>query len=223
MLIFNYYSEEYLLFGLINGKIRINRKNPNDFTDLRDYRLINMHDPLNGIIPSLILSYDSKFLFTIGHDGNVFVYDWFGPKIKRQKPKTVLIMPKKVVPVDDIEDPEYPSLEQEKIYAEMKRQEEAAAAHDRKVLNEIAVLQKKFNELLKTNDEMHEDLQLSHRELLLDERVTKQIKSELQAELDDVREDLAYDLEVAQVGKQKLYNYFFKKLDHIPIKITAIG
>lgn len=220
---FDWYSEDYLIFGLINGKIRINRKNFNDFTDLRDYRLINMHDPLNGTIPDLILSHDSKFLITIGYDGNVFVYDWHGPTIERQEPKTPLLMPKKVMSVDDIEDPDYPSLEQEKIYAELKRQEEAAAAHDRKILNEIAVLQKKFNELLKANDEMHIDLRLPHRELLLDERITKQIKGELQAELDDVREYLAYDLEVAQVGKHKLYNYFFKKLDHIPIKITGIG
>lgn len=208
---------------MINGKIRINRKNPNDFTDLRDYRLFNMHDPLNGNIPCLILNHDGNYLFTIGYDGNVFVYEWFGPQIIMDKSKTVLLMPKKVIPAEDINDPDYPSLEQEKIYAEIKRQEEAAAAHDRKVLADIAKLQKKFDELLMANDSMHEDLRFTQRGLLLDERITNQIKGELQAELDDVREDLAYDLEVAQVGKQKLYDYFFKKLDHIPIKISGIG
>ncbi|XP_046809374.1 cilia- and flagella-associated protein 44 [Lucilia cuprina] len=215
--------EEYLLFGMINGKIRINQKNTNDFTDLRNYRLVNMHDPINGNIPCLILSQDGKFLFSIGYDGNVFVYEWHGPQVMIEESKNVLLMPKKVVPAEDINNPEYPSLEQEKIYAEIKRQEEAAAAHDRKVLMDIEVLQKKFDQLLLANEAMHDDLRIPQRELLLDERITNQIKGELQAELDDVREDLAYDLEVAQVGKQKLYDYFFKKLDHIPIKISGIG
>ncbi|KAM7351532.1 cilia- and flagella-associated protein 44 isoform 2-T2 [Cochliomyia hominivorax] len=215
--------EDYLLFGMVNGKIRINRKNPNDFTDLRNYRLLNMHDPLNGNIPCLILNHNGSYLFTIGHDSNVFVYEWFGPQVTVEAPKTVLLMPKKVIPAEDINDPDYPSLEQEKIYAEIKRQEEAAAAHDRKILADIAILQKKFDDLLRENEVMHEDLRISHRDLLLDERITNQIKGELQAELDDVREDLAYDLEVAQVGKQKLFDYFFKKLDHIPIKISGIG
>lgn len=207
---------------MINGKIRINRKNPNDFTDLRNYRLLNMHDPINGNIPCLILNHDGKYLFTIGHDGNVFVYEWFGPQVGVNKSKTVL-MPKKVIPAEDINNREHPSLEQEKIYAEIKRQEEAAAAHNRKVLSDIEMLQKKFDELLLSNEAMHDDLRIPQHELLLDQRITNQIKDELQAELDDVRDDLAFDLEVVQVGKQKLYEYFFKRLDHIPIKISGIG
>lgn len=214
-------SEDYLLFGLINGKIRINLTNPSDFTDLRNYRLVNMHDPLHGNIPRLLLSHDGVYLFTIGHDGNVFVYHWTGPKLGDQR-KSVLLMPRKIMPSDDILDPNHPSLEQEKVYAEIKRQEEAAAAHDRKVLNDIEELRKKFNDLIKQNEAIDEDIRIGHRDLLLDVRITNQIRDELQAELNDVRDDLAYDLEVAQVGKQKLHDYFIKKLDHIPIKISGI-
>lgn len=207
---------------MINGKIRVNLTNPNDFTDLKNYRCFSMHDPIRGHIPRLLLDHSNQFLFSIGHDGNVFVYEWCGPQPTSATSKPVLLMPKKVTPHDDITDPEHPSLEQEKVYAEMKRQEEKTAAHNRKILSEIGALQKEFDELLLANEAMHFDLQLSQRELFLDDRITNQIRNELQAELDDVREDLAYDLEVAQVGKQKLYEYFLKKLPHLPFKVSGI-
>ncbi|XP_013116263.2 cilia- and flagella-associated protein 44 [Stomoxys calcitrans] len=214
--------EEYLVFGMGNGGIRIQRKNPSDFTDLRNYGLLCMHNPLNGTIPSLILSHDGSFIISIGFDGNVFVYNWFGPIIEIEK-RTLPVITPKITPTEDIFDAAHPSLEQEKIYAEIKRQEMAAAAHDRKVLEDISALQLKFNDLLEQNMNVEEDLRIGHRDLLMDERITKQIQDELQSELDDVREDLAYDLEVAQVGKKKLYDYFIKKLDHIPIKISNVG
>lgn len=216
------FREEYLLFGLMNGNIRIQRVNTMDFTDLRNFRLVHMHDALNGIIPRLILSHDGRYIFSIGYDGNVFIYHWFGPRVEVER-KSVLLMPKKITPSEDIIMTEHPSLEQEKIYAEIKRQEEAAASHDRKVLRDISLLQQKFNDLFRKNVLIDEDIRIGHRDLLLDDRITNQIRDELQAELDDVRDDLAYDLEVVQVGKRKLYDYFIKKLDHVPIKISGIG
>ncbi|XP_075152852.1 cilia- and flagella-associated protein 44 [Haematobia irritans] len=214
--------EQYLLFGMGNGQIRIQHIDQANFTDLRNYRLLGMHDPLNGNIPRLILSHDGRYIFSIGFDGNIFVYYWYGPRVEMEK-EPMVFMPRKIKPAEDIIDAEYPSLEQEKIYAEIKRQEEATAEHDRKVLSDISVLQKKFNNLLEENLNIDDNLRIGHRDLLLDERITGQIRDELQAELDDVREDLAYDLEVSQVGKKKLYDYFIKTLDHVPIKISSIG
>uniref|UniRef100_A0A1A9WKG0 WD_REPEATS_REGION domain-containing protein n=1 Tax=Glossina brevipalpis TaxID=37001 RepID=A0A1A9WKG0_9MUSC len=215
---------DFLIFGLVNGKLRINEINPNDFTDLRNYRLINMHDPLNGTIPCILSSYDSKNLISVGFDGNIFICSWLGPEVRQiQRRSTAFVMPSTFLPVEDIDDPNYPSLEQEKIYAEQKRQQDAAAAHERKILAEIARLQDKFNKLMIENMNLNEDLRIPHKYMLLDDRITKQIKDELQFELDDVREDLAYDLEVAEVGKTKLYDHFIKNLDHIPIKINSLG
>ncbi|KAL9875167.1 cilia- and flagella-associated protein 44-like [Glossina fuscipes fuscipes] len=92
-----------------------------------------------------------------------------------------------------------------------------------KILAEIARLQEKFNRLMMENKSIKEDLRIEYKCMLLDDRITKQLQGELQFELDDVRDDLAYDLEVAEVGKQKLYDHFIKNLDHIPIKITSFG
>ncbi|XP_039950900.1 cilia- and flagella-associated protein 44 isoform X1 [Bactrocera tryoni] len=216
--------EDYLIFGLVNGKLRINRTLSNDFTDLRDYRLFPMHDSHNGIITRILPSYDGNHIFTVGHDGNIFCYNWHGPKVVHGGPlEAVAYANLKDLRADDIDDPEFPSLEQEKIYAEIKRKEEAALAHDRKVLAQIGELQVKFNDIKDDMLTLEEELILPHKNLLLDERITKQIRDELQAELDDVRDDLAYDLEVAEVGKNKLYGHFLENLDHVPITVSGIS
>lgn len=76
-----------------NGAIRIN-KIKEDFRDLSDYWLLNMHDNLNGIIPSIQFSYDNKMIFSIGHDGNLFSYEW---NIPLERVKTVnTVVPEKV-------------------------------------------------------------------------------------------------------------------------------
>ncbi|TDG46464.1 hypothetical protein AWZ03_007120 [Drosophila navojoa] len=217
-----YILEEFMLFGLVNGSLRINHINPEDFTDLSDYRTYPMHDALKGTIPAILSSYDGEYLVTIGFDGNIFLYKWTGPKYVRSARWPSLPGLPSARTVEDITDPETPSLEQVKINAELKRQQEAAEAHDRDVLAKIGVLQNTYFDIIKKNDELPPGLRVPDKDLLLDPRITQQIRDELQAELDDVREDLAYDLEVAQVGHQKLYNHFLKCLDHIPFTIAPL-
>lgn len=216
-------SDEYILFGLMNGTLRINRFYAENFTDLGDYRLYPVHDNISkGVIPRIMMSYDMERLVTVGYDGNIFLFQWNGPKITKNT-----LLPKmpelpSIEPVEDIEDPETPSLEQEKINAELKRQQEAAEAHSRDVLAKIGAMQSIYFDIVKRNDDLPAGLRIADKDLLLDQRITQQIRDELQAELDDVREDLAFDLEFAQVGHSKLYNHFLRKLDHVPFTITPL-
>lgn len=79
-----------------NGAIRIN-KIKEDFRDLSDYWLLNMHDNFNGIIPSIQFSYDSKIMFSVGHDGNLFSYEL---NIPLERVKTVTTtLPEKVISI----------------------------------------------------------------------------------------------------------------------------
>ncbi|KAH8293138.1 hypothetical protein KR044_006149, partial [Drosophila immigrans] len=214
--------DQFILFGMMNGSLRINHFNPEDFTELNDYRSYPTHDALKGVIPCIMSSYDGNYLVSVGYDGNVFLYNWNGPKVVRNSLRKSLPKMPSIGHVEDILDPETPSLEQEKINAELKRQQEAAEAHDRDVLAKIGALQSVYFEIVRRNDELPPDLRVPDKDLLLDPRITQQIRDELQAELDDVREDLAYDLEFAQVGHSKLYNHFLKKLDHVPFTITPL-
>lgn len=79
-----------------NGAIRIN-KIKEDFRDLSDYWVLNMHDNLNGIIPSIQFSYDSKIMFSIGHDGNLFSYELNIPLERVKAVATVL--PERVISI----------------------------------------------------------------------------------------------------------------------------
>lgn len=68
------YKRQYLVFAMQDGSIRINRVNPLDYTDLTDYWQFPVHDNLNGFVPKMCFSYDEKYFFTCGHDGNIFSF-----------------------------------------------------------------------------------------------------------------------------------------------------
>ncbi|KAH8410145.1 hypothetical protein KR009_006835, partial [Drosophila setifemur] len=215
--------DEFMIFGLFNGSLRINALNSEDFTNLSEYRVYPMHDSLKGIIPSLQTSYNGEHMLSVGFDGNMFLFQWNGPKIlKNSRRDNLPPLPEGTVPVPDISDPDTPSLEQEKINAELRRQQEAAEAHDRDVLNKIGLLQNDYFKIIQFNEDLPPALRANDTDLLLDSRITQQIRDELQAELDDVREDLAYDLEFAQVGHSKLYKHFLKELVHVPFTVNPL-
>lgn len=76
--------EEYLILGMGDGKIRVNKVKEN-WRELDDYWLLSMHDNLFGKIPAIKFSFDQTFLFSIGADGNLFSYTWNLP-LKAVKP-----------------------------------------------------------------------------------------------------------------------------------------
>lgn len=69
-----------------DGTIRVNKVNPQDFRDLSDYWTLAMHENLNGFVPRMAFSYDEKYFFSCGHDGNVFAYT-FHPENDDYKPQ----------------------------------------------------------------------------------------------------------------------------------------
>uniref|UniRef100_A0A1B0C0K6 Uncharacterized protein n=1 Tax=Glossina palpalis gambiensis TaxID=67801 RepID=A0A1B0C0K6_9MUSC len=100
--------------GFSQCKLRINQINPTDFTDMRNYLCFNMFDPLNGTIPSILSSCDGKSLISVGYDGNIFIYSWFGPDIRQiARRSDAFTMPLIIPSATDIIDPNYPSLEQQ--------------------------------------------------------------------------------------------------------------
>ncbi|XP_037958404.1 cilia- and flagella-associated protein 44 [Teleopsis dalmanni] len=214
--------ENFLVFGFINGKIRVTRTVPNDFTQLRNYSSKTMHDLRTGIVSRLFLSHDGSYLFSTGYDGNIFMYSWHGPKVVQ--PKSALHLQPILPPlVEDIDDPEQPSMEQEKIYAEQKRQADAAQAHEEKITTEIAELQVRFNECIREMKDFPDQSHVETLSMLQDEKVIDEIRDDLNAQLEDVYEDMAYDVEYIELAKTKLYNYFIRELDYIPIKIPSIN
>lgn len=69
------YMENYLILGMGDGKIRVNNIKAN-WRDLSDYWVLSMHDNFFGKIPVMKFSFDKKFFFSVGSDGNLFSYTW---------------------------------------------------------------------------------------------------------------------------------------------------
>lgn len=67
-------SGQFKIISLSNGSIRVVKTNCDDFLDMSNYWQLSMHDNDNGVVPCLCLSQDEKYLYSCGHDGNVFVY-----------------------------------------------------------------------------------------------------------------------------------------------------
>lgn len=139
------YFGTYLILGMNDGKIRINRVRK-DWRDLSNYWVLSMHDNFNGKIPAIRFSYDDKYLFSIGKDGNLFSYNWNLP-IKQVRIITPTNLPTDIPVVHDIDDPNFLSLEQIKEKENFEKQQKLLTDKKAQVLATIAELRKEFEEI----------------------------------------------------------------------------
>lgn len=129
-----------------DGKIRINRIK-SAWRDLSDYWMLSMHDNFFGKIPTIKFSFDNKFLFSIGLDGNLFSYSWNLP-LKEIRPVIPVAVPKLERPVYDIDGKHFLSLEQEKQKQNEEKRQKIASNSKDKVLELISDLRKEFDEIM---------------------------------------------------------------------------
>ncbi|XP_055624931.1 cilia- and flagella-associated protein 44 isoform X2 [Toxorhynchites rutilus septentrionalis] len=214
------YHNSLMIFGMGDGSIRVNRMK-NDFRDWSDYWTLNMHNNLDGKVTGMTFSYDQRYLFSVGTDGNLFSYKWFDDAVLPTPAKTSPLE-KEVTCVDDIDDPTSLSLEQQKIKQENDRK--AKLANDRKneVINKVAEYRKQFEEILKKNEALPESQRIPMDDFILDERITADLKQQLEAEMDLVRRKTAFDVERARLTGEKLKKFFLDELESIPIEVLGI-
>jgi cilia- and flagella-associated protein 44 len=86
------YLDDYLVLGMGHGKIRINHLKEN-WRDLSGFWQLSMHDNFLGKIPAIKFSFDKKFMFSVGSDGNLFSYSWNLP-LEKVQPAVPLPVPK---------------------------------------------------------------------------------------------------------------------------------
>ena len=86
-----------MALGLDNGSIRVQILESRDIQKLDNYWCLNMHDNHNGAVTDISLSFDEKFLLSVGNDGNFFVYSFMDEeKLKRLIGKQKADIAKKV-------------------------------------------------------------------------------------------------------------------------------
>ena len=65
-----------MALGLDNGSIRVQLLESRDISKLNSYWSQNMHDNHYGAVTNVSLSFDERFLLSVGSDGNFFVYSF---------------------------------------------------------------------------------------------------------------------------------------------------
>lgn len=133
-----------------DGTIRVNKVNPEDFRDLSDYWTLAMHDNYNGFVPKMCFSYDEKYFFSCGYDGNVFAYIFHPEKndYVRRFPRRMKFS-KKLATMSDENNYKTLSLEQAKVKAEEDRIKAVADEHKRKLRARIAELKLRYEAVSK--------------------------------------------------------------------------
>ncbi|KAL3267246.1 hypothetical protein HHI36_011379 [Cryptolaemus montrouzieri] len=219
------YNKKYIIFAMQDGTIRVNKVNPEDFRDLSNYWTLATHENLNGFIPKMAFSYDEKFFFTCGHDGNVFAYT-FNPEDSDYKPKRLIAEAvariRQVEEVDDPKGSDELSLEQAMIKAENDRIERVANENKAIYRDKIAALKERYAAMVARNAALPESQRIRRDHLEIDQRVTQALNIMLERKVALVRRKLAFDLSKADVLLKKLRTYYTNRVDYFPVTISGL-
>lgn len=205
-----------------NGAIRINRVKA-DFRDLSDYWQLSMHDNYNGFIPRMCFSYDERYFFSCGHDGNVFSYKFY-PENEDYTTAVVKQTPvfKKYESIYDESGYDHLSLEQAIVKAEEDRKTNLANYNKQQYLDKLFSLRKAFHQLIKRNKKLP-PTQIIPRDMLeLDPRISMDLQEKLDAQLQLVKRKLAFEVEKSEIRMKKSLHHFINPLDLFPISVQGI-
>jgi WD40 repeat protein len=220
------YNKKYLIFAMQNGEIRVNKLNDGDFRDLSDYWSLAMHDTQNGFVPNLCFSYDEKFFFSCGYDGNLFSYT-FHPEdddyIPESEHSEVLERTEFPTPVEDHPNYDKLSLEQASLKKEQDRIDKLAAKHRQALREKLRKLRERFFKLLKKNQRLLPSQVIPVEQLEVDKRVTRHLDMILEEELALVKRKLVFDVQKSEVRMWKLRNHFIDNLSHIPFVVSGLN
>lgn len=85
-----------MLFGMDNGAVRIHPAHGKNVLDsLNTYWILHVHNSQHGAINAIRTSFDDKYVFTVGEDGNFFVYNFMSDAtLKESKPMQPIAVPR---------------------------------------------------------------------------------------------------------------------------------
>lgn len=80
-----FYSTKHLIFGMEYGCIRIQPLHNDDPGFMCPYWSLAMHDNSYGAVTQLATSFDDKYIFSVGQDGNFFAFTVVDDKRAQQE------------------------------------------------------------------------------------------------------------------------------------------
>ncbi|CAF0758116.1 unnamed protein product [Rotaria sordida] len=200
-----------IFVGLKNGFIRIYPYGGTQiFQSLDDYWTRGSHDTEYGIVTHLITSFDDRFAFSGGADGNIFGYVVKGDLNIFQEQFEIPKMPAYTGEIEpqDITEPKHYSIEEEKQRAEQDKMKKSAEGLKSEMRQRVEGLRGKFRRLLIENDQLPADLRIARQDFILDENIRQNFLAELQDKIDLSVKELAWESERCNVALRKLEQWF---------------
>lgn len=203
-----------------NGSLRVNRIQ-DDFRDLSDYWIFPLHDNYNGVINCIEISYDMKYIFTVGEDGNIFCLEThpihIPPTSFAQRIKSDIL-----ISVPDIEDERALSLEEAKQRSFFDKKLALATEKKNKVLDVVSNYNNEFRNIFKKNQSLLPSQLLTDEEMELDERITEDLDRSLTEQMSLVERILSFDVEKSKIGLQKMLKFFIDPQETWPFTMLGI-
>lgn len=227
------HSGKFLLFGMDDGVLRIHPLDgSNDLEDFSTFWALNVHDNHHGGIRHIKTSFDDKYVFTAGMDGNFFVFRFMDKAVEGLKVSHKVSIPsaKKLIgeegeeivkKVDDIDDPSHYSIELEKQKAEHDRLVKLAEEKKQNIRRKVGNLRRAFKELMTRNQKLPPHVQLTTDEFEIDPDLVKEQKIEVDKKIELVRKEMAWEAEKKSIGLKKLQKRFKDEVECDRIVLRA--
>ncbi|XP_022090775.1 cilia- and flagella-associated protein 44-like isoform X2 [Acanthaster planci] len=230
-----------VLLGMENGAIQIHPLDSEgvqqdhapdsrqaDFSLFGPYWSLTVHDNSYGRVTGIRTSFDGRFVFTCGADGNLFAFEL----MSQEKIEEARALAKAKIPsakkedeerkVSDIESKEHYSIELEKQKSEQDKRMRKAEEKKMEVRRTIAKLRRQFKKLLEQNQELPEHLQLQRKEFEMDPGIRKELEKQTNDKIELVQRELAWEAEKHRISLEKLKERFKTELECERIVVVSI-
>lgn len=187
---------------------------------------LQMHDNINGQVTSLGVSFDNKYLFSTGSDGNIFVYkcnlkqsvaEYHNDQMQKID-WSLLAIPQ----ITDIFDSNSLSLEQEKQKAVANEKSLKVNTRKAEILEIIGQLKNEFDQIKKRNYRLPESMQLTSTALEIDQRITEDLQHEFDQQMEMVRKEQSAEIKKIQLFKSKIDEVLLSNIECWPISLLGI-
>ena len=203
--------------GEKNGVLRVSpMEESKKIEDSKHFWSLGYHDNDYGHVTNVCLSYDEKFLFSIGADSNIFGI-LFNSSLedlyKARKEKIRVVCQNQVKEIADIDDPSTYSIEQAKQKSEYDKMIAIAEGKKSEMRQKINNLRKLFKDLTIKNDQLVPRLKLSRDEFMLEESIKEHVINQINEKIDITYRELAWQSEKCRLMLEKVQSKFKDVID----------
>ncbi|XP_053983869.1 cilia- and flagella-associated protein 44 [Hylaeus volcanicus] len=216
-----YKNNKYLFLGTQYGELYVCKMKEDDPLDFSNSWILPIHDYYNGHISKMLLSYNKEMLLTCGHDGNIFSFtindDLPQERVEIPKVQHPLPLPNNI---EDIEDANYPNLEE--VITQMERNKMIAAANKKKkeILLIISGLTEEYVKIIARNKSLLPSQQIP--QFVLDPRIVEDLEQYLNGQIALTQQKLEFQEQKSKLELQKLMNHFITPITHLPFMVYSI-